>query len=344
MKIFYAIQATGNGHVSRAAQLIPFMQKFGEVDAFVSGANATLDMPFDVKYRSKGMSLFYGKCGGLDYGAFLKNTNYMQVRRDAKNLPVDKYDVVINDFEHLTALACKMKNIPSVQFGHQASFMSDKTPRPDKKSWLGELILHKYAVATSYIGLHFQRYEDFIFPPVIKTSLLQALPTNEGHITVYLPAFQQHCLLGYLHDLADVHFHLFLPNIKTIYREKNITYMPVGTELFNKSLITCAGIITGGGFEAPAEALYLGKKLLAIPISGQYEQHCNAAALKLMGVQTLADVTPNFATDIKNWLNTKQLFIKQPANDVMTTLQYLFDTYPSVKYKKENSEPVENFL
>lgn len=328
MKIFYAIQATGNGHISRAAQLIPFMQKFGVVDAFVSGANATLDMPFNVKYRSKGMSLFYGKCGGLDYTAFAKNTNYFLVRKEAKDLPVEKYDVVINDFEHLTALACKMKKVPSVQFGHQASFMSDKTPRPFKKSFLGEFILHKYAVATSYIGLHFQQYEDFIFPPVVKTDLLQAMPTNEGHFTVYLPAFQQHCLLEYLHTLEDVHFHLFLPNIKTIYREKNITYMPVGTELFNKSLVTCDGIITGGGFETPAEALYLGKKLLAIPIRGQYEQHCNAAALKLMGVTVLDDVTKTFATDISNWLNTKQTPIKQQANDVRQTLQFLFDTYP----------------
>src|ERR1700712_1535370 len=181
MKIFYAIQATGNGHISRAAQLIPFMQKFGEVDAFVSGANATLDMPFDVKYRSKGMSLFYGKCGGLDYNAFVKNTNYFQVRKEAKDLPVEKYDVVINDFEHLTALACKMKKVPSVQFGHQASFMSNNTPRPTKKSLLGELILHKYAVATKYIGLHFQPYDNYIFSPVIKTTLLHAVPTDKGH-------------------------------------------------------------------------------------------------------------------------------------------------------------------
>lgn len=327
-KIFYAIQATGNGHISRAAQLIPFLEKFGEVDTFISGANATLDMPFNVNFRSKGMSLFYSKCGGLDYGAFLKNTNYLQVRKEAKHLPVEKYDVVINDFEHLTALACKMKNVPSVQFGHQASFMSNHTPRPHKKSFLGELILHKYAVATKYIGLHFQQYDNYIFPPVVKTNLLQSTPTNQGHITVYLPAYQQNCLLTHLHNLPDLHFHLFLPNLPNSYREKNITYMPVGDELFNKSLLSCQAIITGGGFETPAEALYLGKKLLAIPIRGQYEQACNAAALKLMGVKTLDDVTKNFDKDIQNWLNDKPLDIKQPANDIMKTLEFLFDTYP----------------
>ena len=43
MKIFYAVQATGNGHVSRAQQLYPYLQKFGEVDFFISGNNANLD-------------------------------------------------------------------------------------------------------------------------------------------------------------------------------------------------------------------------------------------------------------------------------------------------------------
>ena len=41
---------------------------------------------------------------------------------------------------------------------------------------------------------------------------------------------------------------------------------PVNNELFNKSLETCNGLLTGGGFEGPAEALYLGKKLLSVPM------------------------------------------------------------------------------
>jgi len=36
MKILYAVQATGNGHISRATQLLPYMEKYGEVDVFLS--------------------------------------------------------------------------------------------------------------------------------------------------------------------------------------------------------------------------------------------------------------------------------------------------------------------
>ena len=330
-KILYAIQATGNGHISRAIQLMPYLKQFGEVDAFISGANATLDVPFPVKYRSKGMSLFYGKCGGLDYWTLAKNTNLFRIHHEARDLPVEQYDLVINDFEHITALACKKKKVPSVQFGHQASFMSAATPRPQQKSMLGELVLKQYAKATNYIGLHFQPYDAFIFPPVVKDVFINAQPTDEGHITVYLPAFQQHCLLTYLHAVPEVHFHFFLPNITAPYREANITYMPVNNQLFNQSLLSCHGIITGGGFETPAEALYLGKKLMSIPIKGQYEQQCNAAALQQMGVTVLDDVKGDFAMQIKNWLGKKRINIRQEANDVNRTLQFLFDTYPSKK-------------
>ncbi|HMP91723.1 MAG TPA: hypothetical protein PKD90_02560 [Phnomibacter sp.] len=66
MKIFYAVQATGNGHISRAIQLMPHLQKLGQVDVFLSGANATLEAPLPIKYRSQGLSLFYSRCGGLN--------------------------------------------------------------------------------------------------------------------------------------------------------------------------------------------------------------------------------------------------------------------------------------
>jgi uncharacterized protein (TIGR00661 family) len=56
--------------------------------------------------------------------------------------------------------------------------------------------------------------------------------------------------------------------------------MPISQENFTQSMIHCHGVITGAGFETPAEALVLKKKLMVLPIHGQYEQICNAEALK----------------------------------------------------------------
>lgn len=327
MKIFYAIQATGNGHISRAMQLYPYLKKHGTVDFMLSGTNATLDLKLPVKYKSKGCSLHYSKCGGLQYWDILKNIRPRQMYKDADSLPLKKYDVVINDFDAITALACKLQNVHSVQLGHQDSFTSAATPRPDKKNILGEMILKHYAPSPKNIGLHFQQYDSFILPPIIKNEIIQAQPQNLNHITVYLPSFDQDCLEMAFRKLPQLQFHWFLHGIKTKHVSKNITYYPVQQKTFNKSLITCYGIITGGGFETPAEALYLQKKVLSIPIRKHYEQECNAAALKKMGVPTAYTVKTDFDKTIQNWLDQQSTYPAIIANNIPETLQYLFDTY-----------------
>lgn len=327
MKIFYAIQATGNGHISRATQLYPYLQKFGTVDFFLSGNNATLDIKLPIKFKSKGCSLHYSKCGGLNYWDIVKNIKPHQIYKDADSLPLKNYDVIINDFDSITSLACKMQKVHSVQLGHQASFISTNTPRPEKKSFMGEMILKHYAPSPKNIGLHFEKYDSFILPPIIKDEIVQAEPTNLKHITVYLPSFDKDCLEKAFNKVKEVQFHWFLQGIEFKHTIGNITYFPVNQKKFNESLISCEGIITGGGFETPAEALHLEKKILSIPIKNHYEQECNAAALKKMGVPVVYEAGKNFETIIENWLNQDIIYPKMQANNIPETLQYLFDTY-----------------
>ena len=342
MKIFYAVQATGNGHLSRATQLYPHLKKFGEVDFFVSGSNSNLDYPFPVKYRSDGWSLHYSKCGGLNYWDIVRNTKPANLYKDAAALPLKQYDVVINDFDFITSIGCKMQKVPSVQLGHQASFQSDLTPRPAKKNYLGEIILKHYAKATQHIGLHFQPYDNFIFPPVVKQELMNQEVLNLNHVTVYLPSFQQHCLHETFRKLKDIPFHWFLNGVEKPYTENNITYYPVNQNMFNKSLLTCHGLITGGGFETPSEALFLGKRLMSIPIRNHYEQQCNAAALQQMGICVLEDVDENFAKNIETWYLANPPKAAVKANNIATTLEYLFDTFPY--HQKEEAHEMALFV
>jgi uncharacterized protein (TIGR00661 family) len=302
MKILYSVQATGNGHISRAMEILPYLERYGKVDVFLSGANHSLELDLPVKYRSKGLCLFYNNSGSLNYGKIVRNFAPLRIWKEVRDLPVEKYDLVLNDFESITSLACAMKKVPSVNFGHQASFVSPKTPRPDHREWLGEWILRNYARATQYIGLHFKQYDDFILPPVIKKEILQAEPRDKGHITVYLSSHSDESVARHLHPLKDFRFQVFSKEIRQPIQRGNILYIPVGKAAFDKSLITCKGVITGAGFETPAEALYLGKKLLTIPIHGQYEQFCNAAALKKMGVTVLPALNSDFAPTFHSWM------------------------------------------
>jgi len=308
MKIFYAIQATGNGHIARAIELIPYLEKYGKVDVFLSGSNSTLATTniLPVKYRSKGISLQYGNHGGLNYWNTLKQFAPLRVYKEAQQLPVEKYDIVINDFESITSLACRMKKISSVNFGHQASFQSDKVPRPGKKSIAGELVLKHYAPAACYVGLHFKQYDDFILPPVIKKDILEAEDVfDKGHVAVYLPHFSDLQLVKRLKQLKDIKFEVFSKRVTRTEVNKNVTFVPIDNKAFSASVRHAAGVITGAGFETPSETLYLGKKLMVVPIHGQYEQLCNAEALKHFDVPVLEDLDHNFTGITTQWLSGK---------------------------------------
>lgn len=332
MKIFYAVQATGNGHIARAMELVPYLQQYGVVDVFLSGTNSNLPSTLPVKYRSKGICLFYSNNGGLDYLKMARAFQPLRAWKEAKDLPVDQYDVVINDFECITSLACKIKRVPSINFGHQASFQSVHTPRPKHKEIAGEMILKHYATAASYVGLHFQQYDDFIFSPVIKQQVLQAQPQDKGHITVYLSHYSDEVVAASLQQVKEVRFEVFSKKEKTRTIQGNITFLPIGNEAFSESMINSHGVITGAGFETPAEALYLKKKLLCLPIKGQYEQWCNAAALEDFHVPVVASIDNAFAGKINNWLNAPA-----PAQ-----LQLSHSTYDLVQHVIEKARALKN--
>lgn len=325
MKIFYAVQATGNGHISRAMELLPHLTKHGEVDIFLSGNNSTLQLNAPIKYRSKGLSLYYTCSGKLDYVKIARSVNPISLQKEIKQLPVENYDLVINDYDYITARACAAKKICAVNFGHQASFQSNKVPRPKKKSLVGEWMLKSFAPCERYMGLHFKEYDDFILTPVIKKEIIEAEPKNLGHITVYLPSYCEPQLIEIFSKFKDHRFEIFSKESAVVNKKGNINFIPVDKHLFNKSLIDCHGIITGGGFETPSEAIHLGKKIMAIPIGGQYEQMCNAAALDEMGIMTLDKINGNFENDFAKWMSDYKPVQIDYSKTVERSMERLFN-------------------
>ncbi len=313
MKILYAIQATGNGHLSRAREIIPHLAEFGELDLFVSGDNAQMELPYPIKYRSKGFSIYYDKTGGLDYLKTYKNAKTKRLVQEIKDFPIDKYDLVINDFEFISAYAARLKHKEIIGFGHQIAFHSGATPRPKRKSYFGEMILKHYAPCNYGLGLHFDEFDNFIKKPIIRSEVRSLDVKQKGHYTVYLGHYDDSEVMKYLKRAKDTEFHLFSKTVKTIETHKNITLLPISNQLYLNSLADSEGLITGAGFEAPAEALFLGKKVMAIPIKGQYEQLCNAKALKNIGVTVVKKINDKFSLKLHDWLyNIKPLQIDYP--------------------------------
>jgi uncharacterized protein (TIGR00661 family) len=305
VKILYAIQGTGNGHIARAEEIAPMLSDYGKVDLFVSGAQADIKLSIPVKYKSKGLSFFFGKKGGIDFLKTFKNNSSRRVVREIKEFPVEKYDLVINDFEAITAWACHKRHVPCFALSHQYALLSPKVPRPKHFDPIGTWFLNNYAPVRDGAGFHFEAYDSAIFTPVIRERVRKTKPTNLGHYTVYLPAYDDKKLLKLFMKFSGIQWHIFSKHVSRPYHVGRISVFPVDNEAFSVSMASAHGVLCGAGFETPAEALYLQKKLLVVPMKNQHEQHFNAAALKHMGVPAIKKVSKKNLDKIKDWIETE---------------------------------------
>ena len=309
MKILYAIQGTGNGHLSRARDIIPYLKEQGDLHILVSGTQADVALDFPITYQLKGLSFVFGKKGGVDIAATYKKSNAKQLWKEIKSLPVEEYDIIINDFEPVSAWACFFAHKPCIGLSHQAAVANHHSPKPKRIDLAGAALLRYYAPVTVQYGFHFKEYDAHIFTPVIRQQVRDLAITKQGHYTVYLPAYDDKRIISILSQFTQIKWQVFSKHNKTSFTKGNIHIYPIGNEAFIKSMASAEGVLCGAGFETPAEALYLQKKLLVIPMKAQYEQQCNAAALADMSVPVIKSLKEKHIDVIKEWLASKQTIL-----------------------------------
>lgn len=302
MRILYAIQGTGNGHLSRARDIVPLLKLKADVDVLISGIQVDVSAPFNIDYKCKGLSFIFGKKGGVDLISTYRKANTMNLIKEIKSLPIEKYDLVLNDFEPVSAWAAKFKKIPCISLSHQSAVISDDSPKPKERDLIGETILKNYAPTASYAGFHFEEYNDKISTPVIRQQVRHANVSQHDHITVYLPSYENEKFYKILGDVKGVQWQVFSKHCKKKEKKGNVYIYPVDNESFLDSMHSGIGVLCGAGFETPAEALFLKKKLMVIPMKGQYEQQCNAAALREMGVPVIKKLKKKFVPVIEDWI------------------------------------------
>ncbi len=313
MKILFAIQGTGNGHLSRARDVYPELVKYGKVDVLISGIQADVDVPFPVNYRMYGMSFIFGKRGGVDIIQTAKKLKLFRLLKDIRNFPVDDYDLVINDFEPVSAWACKRKGKPCISVSHQCAVLNKNAPAPESGDPMGKLVLERYAPTTAAYGFHFKAFADHIFTPVIRKEIRELAATDKGHYTVYLPAYDDATIVKHLSHFNHVNWEVFSKHNKEPFVVGNVSVRKIDNRAFIESMAASTGVLCGAGFEGPAEAMYLNKKVLLIPMLTQYEQHCNAAGAKAMGATVIKTLHEKYYETVGVWIdNGKKIEVNYP--------------------------------
>ena len=298
MKILYGVQGTGQGHLSRAYAMAAALNEYPvEVTWLVSGRDRQLlfDMhPFGDYLHRRGLS-FATHNGTIRYRKTLAKNSIRHFLREAGQLDVSAFDMVITDFEPVTAWAAKMAGAPSIGIGHQYAF-GKNTPKKGLNP-VNKAIMGSFAPVQTNVGLHWYPYNNNILPPIIHLPDIQT--ANEGHVVVYLPFEDQAAVTTMLQKSPDHRFLQFASSLDER-TAGNVQLCKASTQRFKRELASAAAVICNCGFELISECLQWGKPVLTKPLGGQPEQLSNAYALELLGC---AMVTPHLSSSlVSRWL------------------------------------------
>jgi len=289
MRILIGVQGTGNGHLTRARQLVKALCAKGiEVDVLLSGRG--LDQWPDEPWlhdaqRYRGLT-FITRDGRVDRWRTLRSLRPLCTLSELGSVCLDHYDLIITDYEPLCAWASRLSNTPCIGIGHQYAF-EHQVPRPHDDP-MGALVLRHFAPATTTLGLHWHPFGSAILPPMIDHKLKRY--DASGYTLVYLPFEQTSAIIKLLKRHSSHRFQLFAPDTPaTGERYGNVWCRRISTADFRESLLHADRVVCSTGFMLISEALHLGLPVLTRPVQGQYEQRANASALLALDIGTVCE-------------------------------------------------------
>ena len=282
MRILYGVQGTGNGHLSRArAMASAFARRRAEVDYLFSGRPRSAFFAMDsfgtFAWR-RGLT-FVNEHGRISYLKTVLRNDYLTFLRDVRALDVDSYDVILSDFEPVTAWAGRFRGRPVVSLGHQPAF--DHAVPVAERDLRTMAVMRFFAPGSIRVGMHWAPFGAPILPPLIDVDEGPA-QRRRGKILVYLPFEDPEAVKVLLRPFLAHEF--FIYGSGSAHRDDgNLRLRPTCLEGFRRDLADCDGVISNAGFELASECLTLGKRLLVKPQGRQMEQASNALALRQLG-------------------------------------------------------------
>jgi uncharacterized protein (TIGR00661 family) len=197
--------------------------------------------------------------------------------------------VVITDFEPITAYLANHYDLPLITLDnqHRMRYMEyEVPPGGDAGAAMTKTITRLMIprpdvslVITFFTGT-VRNARTFLFPPLIRQEVLNAQPSDGGHILIYVTSgFDP--LLNILKTFPREVFHVYGYDKEEI--DGALHYKPFSRDGFLHDLASAKAVIATAGFTLISEAIHLRKPYLASPMQGQYEQELNAFQLQNLG-------------------------------------------------------------
>lgn len=306
MRFLFIVQGEGRGHMTQAIALGQLLEKKGHtLTAVCIGKSERRQIP-DFVYQKINAPIYTFESPNFVTDKSSKSIRLTATvsqnllkwkcfKKSLKELDTiileSEPDVILNFYDMLAGIYSLLYR-PSCSFwtiGHQ--YLADhKAFLFPKNSFLKRLIFKFNNKITSIgadlnLALSFQPLPQSgnkikVLPPLLREEIRSLETRKEDFILAYTvnSGYGEEIL-----EFAAAHPHI---KVEAFWDKKGAapTYQPlpnlifhqINDKLFLEKMAACRGLISTSGFESICEAMYLGKKVMMIPVQGQFEQSCNA--------------------------------------------------------------------
>jgi len=259
--------------------------------------------------------LDYVKTGLNSLGYFVKAPGLID--NLSREFDREQPDLIISDFEPILPRVARRCGVPFLSVDHQHFLNSYDL------SSLPFMLRAKAGFMAQFVKLYYRGQagtivSSFYFPPLrdgmrhvkqvgvmLRDEIVSATPTQAEHITVYL---RKNAPQNVLSALAEIHSEVRIYGLGSRPAMNNLRFFNIDMFQFVEDLASCRALITSAGNQLIGEALYLGKPVLAMPETGNFEQQINAHFLAQSGAGVSVEMTDLNANILNRFLSQADVY------------------------------------
>jgi len=300
-RIIYAVAGEGYGHSSRAHLVGQRFLDAGHEVMFVASQKAMQYLRPIYGHRVReifGLSFAYRR-GRIDPVETFTRNLFQVARANSLNKRLFNQvyrsfdpDLAITDFEPFTGWWALRNRVPFISLDNEhlltvcrlehrlRHFFPRATATAVTKSFgIGAA---RYVV-TNFFRAPLKSDRAVLAPPIVRPIVMTLEPSDAGHVVVYwTTGTEESRLRSVLRQFRDQTFHVY--GFDKSARVGNCVFKRPSTGGFLADLASARGVVASAGLSLISECMYWRKKMLLLPLAGQYEQIINAHYFQKLGL------------------------------------------------------------
>jgi uncharacterized protein (TIGR00661 family) len=354
MKIMFAVQGDGRGHMTQAIAASQILEAEGhEIVAVTVGTNPSRKLP-DFFTQAFGERVIPIESPGFSFQAAKGVTTAGTVRQAIvglhryqnslrilrSTLTKTRPDLLINFLEPLIGVYNLLHPhpVPVISVGHQFMLEHPGFVRCRKfalQQWTMRRYVRLSGARSTRFALSFYPASSqperrlYVGPPLLRRDLFQLQPEVRGHFLLAYVLNQGYTdeILRWHAKYPAVELHCFCekPKVEPVWRyDSTLWFHKLDGTKFLQMMAESRGVACTAGFESLNEAAWLGKPLLVVPVANHIEQYLNALDAEKAGLAVAAtsfDLTPLLTQPMRPGLGSYRDWVRQAGSVLLSVIE-----------------------